>query len=185
MSTRLFAVCGIVALLLVGTTGAVASGNGYGPAPGPDRGASAGTYHPGATAPPASSDDGGSDATASGGTASDAQSFTVIADNTEKCGRTCRDVTSTVTNEQDVTAEDVSVSTRIFAGKGTDGDQVWQGSEDVGTLGAGESHTATKRITLSFGDAWSVKRADGWITIRTTVESAEGTETLLEQRKVA
>lgn len=180
MSTRLFAVCGIVALLLVGTTGAVAHGNGYGPAPGPDRGPSAGTYQPGATAPPASSDDGGSDATAS-----DAKSFTVIADNTEKCGRTCRDVTSTVTNEQDVTAEDVRVSTRIYAGKGTDGNQVWHGSADVGTLEAGESHTATKRITLSLGDAWSVKRADGWITIRTTVESADETETLLEQRKVA
>ena len=181
MDSKLFAVCGIVALLLVGSSGAVASGLDGGPA---DRGPNGGTYGPGPAAPgpsaPATgSDDGGSDVV------TDRKPFTVVAENTEKCGRTCRDVTSTVTNRQDTIARDVGVSTQIYAGRDANGNVVWQGSERVGTLEADGSHSATKRIKLSFGDAWAVKRAGGWITIETTVQTADQTVTLTERRKVA
>lgn len=111
--------------------------------------------------------------------------FTVVAEDTEECGKTCRDVTSTVTNHQNATAEDVTVSTRIYAGKGTNAARVWHGSEDVGSLSPSGSHTATARIELSLGDAISVKRADGWITIETTVETDDQAVTLTEQRQVA
>ena len=60
--------------------------------------------------------------------------FGFVIDNIEECGQTCRDVTSTLSNQQDATAENVTVHTRILAGQGTDGDVVWRGSEDVGTL---------------------------------------------------
>lgn len=175
MNARLFAVCGIVALLAVGSGGAVASGFGAGP--GPDNAPGSGVA-PG-EAPASAPDSGGEDA------ATDEPAFTVIADNTDKCGRTCRDVTSTVTNRQNATAENVTVATQIYAGKEGNGKQVWQGSADVGTLAGGESHTATERIELGFGDAIAVKGAGGWVTIETTVESDDGTVTLTERRDVA
>lgn len=103
----------------------------------------------------------------------------------EECGRTCRDVTSTLTNQQNDTVEDVAVHTRIYAGNTTDGDVVWEGSEDVGTLGAAEAYTTTRRVDLSLGDAFAIERAGGWITVRTTVETADRTVTLTSQRKVA
>ncbi|SFR89274.1 hypothetical protein SAMN05216559_0603 [Halomicrobium zhouii] len=184
MNARLFAVCGIAVLLVVGSGGAVASGFGSGPGPGfgpdnaPGNGAAPGE------APASPPDNGGGD---SGGDdeTTDEPAFTVVADNTEKCGRTCRDVMSTVTNQQNATAEDVTVSTQIFAGKEGNGRQVWQGSADVGTLAGGESHTATKRIELGFGDAVAVTGAGGWVTIETTVESDEETVTITERRDVA
>ena len=183
MNARLIAVCGIVALLVVGSGGAVAGGfgSGHGPGFGPDNAPGNGAA-PGET--PASPPDtsGGDDGTK---TTPDEPAFTVVADNTEKCGRTCRDVTSTVTNRHNATAENVSVATQIYAGKQANGKQVWQGSADVGTLEEGKSHTATKRIQLSFGDAIAVKGAGGWVTIETTVESDGETVTLTERRDVA
>jgi len=175
MNARLYAVCGIVALLVVGSGGAVASG--FGPAPGPDNAPGSGAAP--VESPASAPDSGGEDA------ATDGPAFTVVADNTEKCGRTCRDVTSTVTNRQNATAENVTVATQIYAGKDGNGKQVWQGSADVGTLAGGESHTATKRIELGWGDAIAVKGASGWVTIETTVESDGETVTLTERRDVA
>lgn len=197
MNARVLAACGLVAILILGAGGAMAVG--FDGVPGADRGPGAGTG-PAGPADSASDDAGGADSGGSSagdggdgddgssdesGSADDAPPFTVLADDVEACGRTCRDVTSTVTNHQNETAEDVSVSTRIYAGNQTNGNPVWQGAEDVGTLGSGESTTATKRIKLSFGQAISVKSKGGWVTIRTTVETADQTVTLTERRQVA
>jgi hypothetical protein len=127
------------------------------------------------------------DATGADGTADTAEAtprFGVTIDSIEECGQTCRDVTSTLTNNQDTTAEDVTVYTRIFVGQGTDGDVVWRGQESVGTLGSGDATTATKRVELSLSEGFAV-RNDGWITIQTTVETADRTVTYTETRKVA
>ena len=102
----------------------------------------------------------------------------------EECGQTCRDVTSTLTNQQDATADSVTVHTRIVAGQGIDGDEIWRGSEDVETLPAGESYTTTRQIDLSFGDALKIENNDGWITVQTTVETADGTVTFTNERQV-
>lgn len=111
--------------------------------------------------------------------------FTLVVDNVESCGTTCRDVTTTMTNAGDASASDISVRTTLFAGNSTDeSDQVWEGTEDVGTLAAGESYTTTKRVQLSWGEAYAVQQADGWVTIRTTIRTAEGTVTLTERRNV-
>ena len=103
----------------------------------------------------------------------------------EECGETCRDVTIELTNQQETAAENVTVYSRIFAGQGTDGDVIWTGKEPVGRLAAGESVTATKRVSLSFSEALAVQQADGWITIQTTVQSTNETMTFTEQRDVA
>ncbi|GGK67610.1 hypothetical protein [Haloarcula sebkhae] len=111
--------------------------------------------------------------------------FTLSVDSIKECGRTCRDVTSTLANQQNSTAADVTVYTRIYAGNSTDGDVVREGSEDVGSLEAEGSYTTTRRVDLSFSDAYAIEQADGWITIRTTVETADRTVTLSDQREVA
>ena len=111
--------------------------------------------------------------------------FAFVIDNIEECGTTCRDVTTTLTNQQDTTAEEITVYSRIFAGRGVDeDDQIWRGEEPVGTLGPGESYTTTREVELSFQEGLAVQNEDGWITIQTTVETADQTVTFTEERQV-
>jgi hypothetical protein len=117
-------------------------------------------------------------------TATPTPPFGFVIEDVEECGTTCRNVTTTLTNQQDSTAEDVTVYSRIFAGRGTDGDEVWRGEEGVGTLGAGESYTTTREVDLGVQAALKVQNEDGWITIQTTVETADRTVTFTEQRQV-
>ena len=62
--------------------------------------------------------------------------FGFVVDQIETCGETCRDVTTTPTNRQSTAASDVTVTTRIYAGNGTDGDgnRTAPGSPGIVTL---------------------------------------------------
>jgi len=111
--------------------------------------------------------------------------FGFVIENIEECGTTCRDVTTTLTNQQDSTAEEITVYSRIFAGQEIDPDkEVWRGNESVGTLDAEESYTATRRVELSYSEAFEVRNEDGWITIQTTIQTADRTVTFTQQRQV-
>ncbi|MFB6301918.1 MAG: hypothetical protein ABEH78_03535 [Haloferacaceae archaeon] len=176
MGRQLIAVI-LVALLVVGV-GAVVTG--FGPAPGGASGSDVESF-PTETATPS----GGAGATTATGTATPRPAFAFTIDRIEECGQTCRDVTSTLRNEGDARATAVVVYTRVFAGNGTDGDVVWSGKERVGELPAGESHTATRRVELSYSEGLAVKNADGWITIQTTVESDQRTVTFTQRRDVS
>jgi len=110
--------------------------------------------------------------------------FDFTVDRIEECGRTCRDVTSTLTNDG-AAATDVTVHTRIYAGNGTDGDVVWEGRERVGTLEDGESYTTTERVGLSLADGVVIRSAGGWITVRTTIRADEKTVTTTRRRRVS
>jgi len=159
-----------------GASGGSGSGDGgsaWGGSSGDDGGSGDGSTGDG------SATDGDTDAAASG------SPFTLTVDRIENCGNTCRDVTTTLTNEQSTAAENVTVYTRIFAGNGTDGDVVWQGVEAVGRLDAGESVTATERIELSYTDGLTVRQHDGWVTIQTTIQSDGETVTVTKRRQVA
>lgn len=182
--TKLAAVLATILLVIAGAFGALAMG--IGPAPG---GSGSGddienfpteTPSDGADA---SSGDGGSGA---GGTqAAASPPFTFTIDRIENCGTTCRDVTVTLTNEQSTSASDVTVYTRIYAGNTTDEDaRVWQGKEAVGSMPASGSVTRTQRVSLTYGEAFSVRQQDGWITVVTTVQSANETVTFRERRDV-
>ncbi|AUV80662.1 hypothetical protein C2R22_02505 [Salinigranum rubrum] len=173
-------VLGAVALVLVGCVGLLLGGFGPAPAADSDDTGSFPTETPDRTP---SGEQGGSasDATA---TATPLPPFAFTVDGTEECGRTCRDVTSTVTNQQETTAEDVTVYTRVYAGRGTDGGVIWEGRERVGTLDAGASYTATRRVELSFTDAIAIQQNGGWVTVQTTVRTADRTLTLTDQRQV-
>ncbi|ELZ91009.1 hypothetical protein [Haloferax sulfurifontis] len=150
------------------------------------------------TAPPDDGgDSGGSDSGSNDGGSSDSGDatatatesvppFGVVVDDIEECGQTCRDVTSTITNQQDTGSSGVTVYSRIFVGNGTDpDDEVWRGSQAVGDLAAGESYTTTKRVELSYSEAFAVRQADGWITVQSTIETDDRTLTYTEQRHVA
>lgn len=110
--------------------------------------------------------------------------FTFAIESVESCGTTCRDVTSTLTNQQSTDATDVTVETEIYAGNGTDGDASWTDTESVGTLAAGDSYTTTKQVDLSLTDACAIERNDGWITIETTITSDGETVAMTERRNV-
>lgn len=122
---------------------------------------------------------------ATGGDEADlpAFSFEIVA--IEECGQTCRDVTVTLYNNQNQTATNVSVDTRIFAGNSTaQGDQIWEDTEDIGTMEPGSSVTRTQRVELSFSQAFAVQQNDGWITVVTTVRSDQTTITFENRRNV-
>ncbi|KAA9399123.1 hypothetical protein Har1130_13030 [Haloarcula sp. CBA1130] len=183
MNRRLLAAGIVVVLLLAGVGGAFVAGTGPFQA---ESGDSDRSEFPTGTAE--ATESGTANTEGAAGSAVGAAStppFTFTVDAIEECGQTCRDVTSTLTNQQNSTAEDVTVYTRIYAGNSTDGDVVWEGSEDVGTLEVGGSYTTTRRVDLSFGDAFAIERAGGWITVRTTVETADRAVSLTDQRKVA
>lgn len=172
MSTSSVAVVAVLlALLTAGISAAYYAGVGPGSIDGP-LADSPTDSHPG---------------TASSGepVASDAPfSFTI--ERVEACGRTCRDVTAALQNTQDGPATDVTVLTRIYAGQDvTDEDLVWAGTEPVGTLEAGGTHTTTRRVELSLQEGLTVEAHGGWITIVTTVRSDERTVTLSDRRRVA
>ena len=185
---RLVAVSAVV-LVVAGAGAAFATG--FGPAPGDDSGSEI-TDFPTATPTPAP-DDGGvsaADVSSSGtgdttATPEPRPAFTTTLDRIEECGSTCRDVTSTITNEGSADATGVTVYTRIFVGQDTSGDVVWEDREDVGRLAVNDSYTTTKRVELSLAEAAAVERADGWITVQTTIQSDQRTVTFAESRQVA
>ena len=128
---------------------------------------------------------GGGGGGGNGGGGADLPPYTFAVTTVENCGRTCRDVTVELTNNREQAAEDVVVYTRIFAGNTTDsGARVWQGREEVGEMEAGATTTATKRVDLSYSNAFKVQQQGGWITIRTTVRSADVNRTFTERRDV-
>ncbi|WP_380678563.1 hypothetical protein [Salinigranum sp. GCM10025319] len=170
------AVC-VVALVLVGAFALATAPDDDTPEQ------SAGSDATPVSTPPPTTAASGDSADSTTGTARPAP-FGFVITETEPCGQTCRDVTVALTNNRASTATNVSVSTRIFAGNDTDDGQVWEGREDVGTLAAGETVTSTRRVELGFGGALTVRNSDGWVTIETTVSSAEETTTFTRTEQV-
>ncbi|WP_324665190.1 hypothetical protein [Haloarcula sediminis] len=121
--------------------------------------------------------------TADGGTPA-SQLFTLDTRGVEMCGMLCRNVTSTVTNEQDTAARDVTIRTRLYAGNDTGGEVRWQGVERVDRLGPGETYSTTQRVELPLEATLAVRDADGWVTIHTTVETADQSVTVTDRRDV-
>ena len=173
----------LVAVLVVGGLGA-AMYTGVAPTPGSEP---ASESEPSSGSEPAPESDTESFPTGTEGnrSATEASPFTFTVEEIDDCGETCRDVTATVENTQEEPAESVTVSTSIFAGENSTEEVVWEGTEEVDTLAAGESHTSTTRVDLSLTDAYAIDRNDGWITIVTTVESDNETTTIRESRQVA
>lgn len=187
----------VAVLVLVGAGVGAAFVTGFGPFPGgSDSDDQSTEAFPTQTTTTPSSGDGGdtggsSDGTSGDGSASDSTEstptppFAVTIDSIEQCGQTCRDVTSTLTNQQETDATGVTVYSRIFVGNSTaSDDEVWRGNQQVGDLAAGESFTATRRVKLSYSEAFAVQQADGWITIQTTIQTDQQTLTYTERRDV-
>ena len=174
MNRRLLA-GGAVAVFAVLAVLAVVLAFGFGPALAGGNSEDVGAF-------PTPTDGSAGDGSGDGATSS---AYTLTVEEVEPCGRTCRDVTSTLENEQSTDATDVTVYTRIYAGNGTDGDVVWEGKEPVDDLDAGESYTATRRIELSLWEANAVRSHDGWVTIHTAVRSDERTVAFDQRRDVA
>lgn len=193
MRTHAFAAVAVVVALGIG---GVAFATGFGPAPGgaeaggddiddfptaTDDGGDADGSRDGSDGTSESSDDGGDSGSATG---SDDPPLAFEVASIETCGSTCRDVTLALHNERDDPATDVEVYARIFPGNDTDGDPAWQGTESVGTLDAGAEYTATRRVELSYAEGLAVRDAGGWVTIQTTIETADRTVTYTTRRNV-
>lgn len=116
-------------------------------------------------------------------TATPAQ-FAFVVEEITECGRTCRTVTSSVTNDGDETATSVVVETRLYAGNSTaESDRIYTGTEDVGALAAGEAARTTRDVDLSASEALAVDEAGGWVTVETIVRSDQTTERSTTRRQ--
>jgi hypothetical protein len=173
-------VLAVGAVVLIASAG-IAFAFGVGPAPGGDSGDDIESF-------PTEEDSTSADSTAQTSTEETATPigppFSSSIDRIEECGETCRDVTTTLTNEQATAESNVTVYTRIYAGQGTDGQIIWEGIEEVGEMDSGESYTTTRRVEISLADAQTVRQNDGWITVQTTVQSDTETMTVTEQRQI-
>lgn len=133
------------------------------------------------------SDGSGDGAATGGGTddgsdgAADRAPYGFTIDRIEGCGTTCREVTATLTNTGNETRSDVRVNTKLLA----DGDELWEGDQTVGDMESGEAFTETRTVDVGYWGGVQIQRNDGYVTIRTTVTSEQGTVTFEERRKVA
>ncbi|MFW5895789.1 MAG: hypothetical protein ACOCUA_00190 [archaeon] len=173
-----FLAIAIVGLALLGGLGWAAI-TGTGPFPG-DSGQSLDDFP---TATPTAEPEA---TTTDGPTQTEVTPFAFNVDDIAECGFTCRDVTATLFNQRSAFAHDVTVYTRVYAGRNvTDpDDMVWEGREDVGDMAPDETDSSTRRVEISLLDAQKIQQRDGWITIVTAVESEEETVTFHDTEQV-
>lgn len=112
------------------------------------------------------------------------QPFALETRDVETCGMLCRNVTSTVTNDQSAGARDITITTRLYAGNDTDGEVRWQATERVGRLGPGETYRTIQGVELQLADALAIRDTGGWVTIDSTVETADQSVTVTDRREV-
>jgi hypothetical protein len=93
-----------------------------------------------------------------------------------RCGTTCRDVTAHLHNRGTADLTNVEVYTTIYAG----GEIVWVDAERVGTVAAGDTYTATKRVEVSPGEALQIHSNDGSVRVETVVEFDQGSTVVTE-----
>lgn len=128
--------------------------------------------------------DTGGGQTATGTTTATQAAFAYQIDEVTECGTTCRTVTATVTNQQSTDA-DVTSETQIYAGNTTADDaRVFNQTQELGTVGAGESVTTSTDVELSTTEALAVDNADGWITVVTVISDGDDTVRTVERRQV-
>ena len=95
-------------------------------------------------------------------------------------GRTCREVTTTLTNTGTADATAVRVAATVVAGETV----VWETDEEIGRLEAGATVTRTRRIDLDVVSALAIENNDRTVTITTTITSAQQTEQFVTETTV-
>jgi hypothetical protein len=182
MVNRRYAIGGVLVVALLAVGLGAAFYYGVGPAPG-----GGGTGENIEDFPTATPSDSSSDSGGAGGDAAETPPFSFTVESVEECGRTCRDVTTTLNNNQNDTATGVTVYIRIFAGENNTAEEdiIWEGKEEVGSIEAGGSRTSTERVDLSLNEARKIEQRGGWITILATVESDDRTVTFQNSEQVA
>lgn len=109
--------------------------------------------------------------------------FTFTIDTIEECGQRCRNVTATITNNQDTAATGVRVRSEMYTGDNY-GNKIWEGASEAGTLDAGEAFTDKKQVELGYSEAYAVQQNDGEILIKTFVVTDDATYVFKEERDV-
>ncbi|WP_313691210.1 hypothetical protein [Halorarum halobium] len=100
--------------------------------------------------------------------------------NLTRCGVNCRQVTVTLSNAGDVTAENVTVTSTVLAGDRT----VVVRRTRIDRLPPNESVTRTITVSVGLLDVQAIQRNGGRITVRTVVSSDQHTQRFVSSRKV-
>jgi len=107
--------------------------------------------------------------------------FAFTIDNVSNCGQTCRLLNSTVRNELDRAAENVTLHIQIF----TEDEGVWEGTTQVGDLESSESATSTTRIEVSPRNGLAIQQNDGNVTIVTDVRATNASQQFTHEDNVS
>lgn len=125
-------------------------------------------------------DDSGSEGAS---TANSQPPFSFVIENIKKCGQRCRNVTASITNNQNETATGVTVRSEIYTGSNYN-NKIWQSSSDAGELAPGESYTDNKQVELGYSEAYAVQQNDGEILIKTYIVTDDQTFVFKDERDV-
>jgi len=101
------------------------------------------------------------------------ETFDVIVNEITKCGRTCRTLDYTVQNRGDQDLTGIEARVRVYT-PDTDGDQVYDDTQEIGDLAAGTQVDATKDIDTGLSGGRKIQNNDGDIDIRVNLSSNEG-----------
>jgi hypothetical protein len=108
-------------------------------------------------------------------TATPGISFDVDLTSVERCGRTCRETTATVTNTGDRTTVNTTLNVRVYADS-VDGDPVYIFREPLGNLTSGASVTRPVRLNFAFREAVTLCQADT-VVFLAIITADEGQDT--------
>jgi hypothetical protein len=103
--------------------------------------------------------------------------FDVTVTTQGRCGPTCLNVATVITNQQTTQATDVEITAQVFPGYVKSADSataipVYQTEEQIGTLAPGERRSIDRSVRWGSADALSVKNQSGQVTILIQVQSA-------------
>jgi len=121
-----------------------------------------------------------SDETATDGTVASADvDFEASVEAVEKCSKTCRTLTYALQNRGADPAPDVTVRIQVF----TDGEEIWDKDQSVGTLDARSQRSGiTRDIDVGLLGGQKIKSNDGEVVIELTPQAAGVSETFTFER---
>jgi len=98
--------------------------------------------------------------------------YNVVLNELTKCGQTCRTMDYTTQNRGTDDATGVVAKIRVYT-PDTDGEQVYDGEQDIGDLNAGTQRQSTKDVDTGLVDGRKIQDNDGDIDIRVNLSSNE------------
>jgi hypothetical protein len=95
-------------------------------------------------------------------------------DSVSECGRTCRVMNATVTNDGGKPAQNVEVTYNVFTASDDGQTRVWNGTIEIGQVDNGTTEPISAEIKVGLAEANEIRGNDGVVTVKSNVSSDQG-----------